>query len=561
MDVAALVLPWLTPALLGLVSLVPWRARGLVLRLAPLATLPALVVAWAAPPGLTMDVQWPLIGGTLTLDGLAAAVLRPLSVVWLAGALYGRAYPPTRESAPFWAAFLLAMAGNLGLVLAADAVEFYLFFALMSFSAYVLVVHDGSERARHAGRRYIQLVIAGEVLLFAGIVLAVGGVTADARLPAVVEKLARQDAAARVSLVLIVAGFAIKAGLVPVHVWLPLAHPAAPTPASAVLSGAMIKAGVIGWLRFLPLGQSAVPAASLLVAAGLGGALFAVARGLAHRDPKTILAYSSVSQMGAVAAAVGVGLGRPMAWAALAPAVLAYVAHHAVAKAALFLAIAGTKEAEAPQPRWRRALCWGAVVFPALALAGAPWSSGLAAKAALKAALPGDEVGRLMTLALVVASAATALLMGWYLIVLYHSRREGKPASGAQSAPAIALAAMTFAPVWSPVFAPLAGGGAGDAASWVALAAGAALAWIGRRRFGLRAYERAAVRAGPKLPGWRSGTTICSTLAGAASRAARALALPSGRVVERVEGWLEQPRSLALVFLVICVVLAALALT
>ena len=94
-------------------------------------------------------------------------------------------------------------------------------------------------------------------------------------------------------------GFGIKAGALALHFWLPLAHPAAPVPASAVLSGAMIKAGLLGWLRFLPLGYAALPAAGLgLVGVGLAAALIGAAAGALQRNPKTVLAWSSVARWG-----------------------------------------------------------------------------------------------------------------------------------------------------------------------------------------------------------------------------------------------------------------------
>ena len=99
-------------------------------------------------------------------------------------------------------------------------------------------------------------------------------------------------------------------GLVPLHVWLPLAHPAAPMPASAVLSGAIIKAGVIGLIRFLPLDGSLADWSAGLTSLGLVTAFYAVAVGITQANPKTVLAYSSVSQMGFVAAVLGAGLRR-----------------------------------------------------------------------------------------------------------------------------------------------------------------------------------------------------------------------------------------------------------
>src|SRR5690606_33576941 len=142
----------------------------------------------------------------------------------------------------FFAWFLAALAGNLLLLAALDVIVFYLGFALMSFAAYGLVVHEGDARARHAGRYYIAMVVLGEICVISGLrLLASRGAVWFASMQAAV----LAGAAGRSNLIigLLVVGFGIKAGVFGLHFWLPLAHPVAPAPASAVLSGAMIKAG------------------------------------------------------------------------------------------------------------------------------------------------------------------------------------------------------------------------------------------------------------------------------------------------------------------------------
>ena len=68
----------------------------------------------------------------------------------------------------FWQ---LAVAGNLLLIIATDALSFYLGFSAMSLSAYGLIVHRGGPGPRRAGRLYLQLAICGEMLLLAGLLL------------------------------------------------------------------------------------------------------------------------------------------------------------------------------------------------------------------------------------------------------------------------------------------------------------------------------------------------------------------------------------------------------
>src|SRR5699024_2367349 len=146
-------------------------------------------------------------------------------------------------------------------------------------------------------------------------------------------------------------GFGVKAGTVPLHVWLPLAHPAAPPAASAVLSGAMVKAGLVGWLRLLPSGpdqtgltDGAIPQTVaifgwVLLVSALAGGFASAVLGVLQNDPKVVLAYSTISQMGFTTAVVAVGLIEPEFGDVTAAAAVLYAVHHGLAKGALFLGV------------------------------------------------------------------------------------------------------------------------------------------------------------------------------------------------------------------------------
>ena len=190
---------------------------------------------------------------------------------------------------------------------------------------------------------YLALAMLGEVLIFTGFVFLTvsGGTTQIAEL--------HRGVFSQPALLLLLVGFGIKAGALSLHFWLPLAHPAAPVPASAVLSGAMLKAGLLGWIRFLPLGEAAMPLSGFtLISAGLGAAVLGTFVGVVQKNPKTVLAYSSISQMGIITTGIGIGALRPESWLDIQWAVLIYATHHALAKGALFL---GVGPAHAAQTR------------------------------------------------------------------------------------------------------------------------------------------------------------------------------------------------------------------
>jgi formate hydrogenlyase subunit 3/multisubunit Na+/H+ antiporter MnhD subunit len=447
----------LVPALpiLLAAALVSPALRPLACALVPAAPIPALAAVLLAPPAL--ELPWLMLGVRFGLDGPAPAFLAFTAALWFLASLAAIAYhrdDPRRTG--FFACFLLAMAGNLGLLVAQDAFSFYAFFATMSFAAYGLVVHARDDAASRAGRVYIGFVVAGELALFAGLALAV----ATAGSPPVADIRATELSSGVIALLL--AGFGIKLGIVPLHLWLPLAHGAAPVAASAVLSGAMIKAGLFGLLSFLPLGLAALPGFGLaLMAAGAAAMPLAALLGGLSPSAKTVLAWSSVGQMGLLALALGAGLAEPALWPALAPAIVFYAAHHALAKGALFLGV-GAFLAH-PGPVWRR--CALAVLaLPAAALAALPLTSGEAAKGALKAALGGAPDLAAWLLPVIAAStAATALLMGRLFLLLSRQAAVAKPRALAGPFVAASGLALLLVPLWPfPPPGPVAGIGLGD---------------------------------------------------------------------------------------------------
>jgi formate hydrogenlyase subunit 3/multisubunit Na+/H+ antiporter MnhD subunit len=159
---------------LAAACLVVWRRlRGVALWLASLSALPAVVLAFCGEPGTAVDLNWLLLHMHLELDATGQAFLIFTALLWLLAGIYAHGYLADDRRAPrFFFFFLLTMTGNLGLVLSHDMASFYLFFAMMSLSAYPLVVHQGDDEALRAGRVYIVLVVAGEIALLAAMLLS-----------------------------------------------------------------------------------------------------------------------------------------------------------------------------------------------------------------------------------------------------------------------------------------------------------------------------------------------------------------------------------------------------
>lgn len=441
------------PLLLAMALMLP-SLRRFALPLAPWAALPALLVSLLMPTGISVGIPWLLLGSFLGFDETAQIFLFFTSLLWLVAGIYSTGYFTEHSArARFLSWFLLAMAGNLGLIVAQDMVLFYTFFALMSFSSYGLVVFDRTAEALRAGRIYIILVVLGEVMLFGAFALAAHAATG-------IEFTTVQMAVPTAEykhwiFALVLLGFGIKAGVIGLHVWLPLAHPVAPTPASAVLSGAMISAGLLGWLRVLPLGEIALPGwGSVMIVAGLLAIFYAAFVGLLQNNAKTVLAYSSISTMGIMTAAVGLGLTSPSGWSLILVAILIYALQHGLAKGALFLGV--DMATATPLTNGQRYLLILALLLPALSLAGAPLTSGMIAKHLLSVQVLSvtspwaDWLKALMPW----SSLATSLLMGRFLYLAWPRRKMSSAVVKKTRMMWLSWSALLVVVVLSPRFIP-----------------------------------------------------------------------------------------------------------
>lgn len=526
------------PLLMAFLTVLP-PIRGRMLDLLPMAPVPGLLAAFLAPPGTALHAPDLLFGLRLEMTGEGALFLGFASALWMAAGLFARAYmSETRDRPVFCAFWCLTLAGNLGVFVAGDAATFYLAFACVSLAAYPLVVHDRTDRAMRAGLVYIVLALIGETLLLLGMLLAVAA--ADGILLAHI-RTALGSSADSLTIALLVGGFGIKAGMVPLHVWLPLAHPAAPTPASAVLSGAIVKAGIFGLIQFLPLGSDAGAWGPVLIFLGIFGSWFGILVGLTQSNPKTVLAYSTVSQMGIVIAVIGAGLHAGAGMTAAAAATL-YALHHGLAKGALFLGVGVMQKSG----RKSAGYVTVALALVGLSVAGLPLLGGALAKLAIKEPLGGGLAELLVT----ASAAGTGLLLLRFLLLVQdmRSRVASRPPL-AMSLPFVVIGAAALVTPW-PLFETWSGHSLGYAfelgnlgtALWPLLVAGVLAALF----LGFRPRRVPTVPEGDLLApvealtrravaAWRSGA---EQLPRPAPEVQRPLLTAAGAWLGRVEGLL-----------------------
>jgi formate hydrogenlyase subunit 3/multisubunit Na+/H+ antiporter MnhD subunit len=522
---------------LGLVTACLSRSlRRHIFALLPLAPVPALGAALLALGGAPLAVDLPTLRMTLALDTPGALLLGVCALLWIAAGVYARTdLRGKRDATRFAVGWLLTLTGSIGVFIAADLLTFYLVFALVSIPAFGLITQDGDAGAGRAGGVYMAFTILGEAFLLMGFALlaasAPNGGLAIREVMAALPGSPWRDAA----LALAIAGFGVKIALVPMHGWMPLAYAAAPIPAAAVLSGAAVKAGVIGLIRFLPFDTALPGWGEALAALGLVTAFYGVAIGITQRDPKAVLAYSSISQMGVIAAVLGMGLAAGDAGAALGAAF--YAAHHVLVKGALFLAV-GVAAAAPVRRLW---LTLPPALVLALSLGGLPFTGGALAKFVVK-----DYLGNGLAGALATASAAgTTLLMLHFLRRLARSAaREGATPPPGFVLPWLALALASLLAPW--LLFPAAGGRWADAltpeAFWAALwpvLIGAALA----------------------LPVWRFGERLPRVPAGdvvGVGEAAVRASFRLGGAFERVDGMLRRWPAAALSLVTLAIVFGAI---
>ncbi len=218
-----------------------------------------------------------------------------------------------------------------------------------------------------------------------------------------------------------------KSAQFPLYVWLPDAM-AGPTPVSALIHAAtMVTAGVYMMCRLSFLFASSTTAMTVIALVGAGTALFAATIALVQNDIKKVLAYSTVSQLGFMVLAVGVG-GFTGA--------IFHVMTHAFFKACLFLGSGSVIHAMHHEQdirqmgalRKKLPVTAGTFFVSCLAIAGAfPFISGFVSKdEILFTAFTASHQGNSPMLIAYGLAAAAALCTAFYMFRLYYLTFEGE---------------------------------------------------------------------------------------------------------------------------------------
>lgn len=373
-------------ATLGL--LLPWGVLGLLLPVALGGGVDLYVGSWH-----------PAIGIAQSFDGLAWL----MDLLIFAGA--GTAYLYSRGAGPrgpvFTTLFLIQTSALAASASTADLFNLFVCLELVGLASYVLVASSEKGGAFLASFRYLAVSSASMVFFLFGI-LGLYRLTGALSYRGIAAGLAALEdgggATAALSVACVTAAVVVRCALMPVYGWLPDAHGLAPHAVSALLSGVLLKVPLFALSRLLLHLPSGPRAMELIGFAGTATALVAVTLALAQKDAKRLLAWHSISQMGYVAAAWGLGT-----LAGLTAAFL-HALFHALFKGILFLSVGTATDAAGDRDVYslrgcaaalaaagdRRQVTTIAFAVGALSIVAVPPFNGFASKAVLGKLFAGD---------------------------------------------------------------------------------------------------------------------------------------------------------------------------
>jgi multicomponent Na+:H+ antiporter subunit D len=321
----AVALPFAFAALLATKLPVPFRRRGAELVAAAVALVVGILCVLLLRKALDSDGPvvtriggWEprpggiVVGINFTFDALGAALA--LLAALLVGTALVFAWRFFEAVGPTFHGLILVFLGALtGFALTGDLFNMFVFFELMSVSAYALTAY----RIERADSLQGALTFAvtnsvGAVMILFGIALLYGR-TGALNLAQVGEALAERpsDGLVVTAFALITGGFLVKAAIVPFHFWLADAYAVAPTPAAIVFTGVMSDLGIYAVARLYPtvfqgpLAPHAEGLRAVLVGFGVLTALVGAVMSLVQDHLRRLLAFVTISQIGLALIAVG----------------------------------------------------------------------------------------------------------------------------------------------------------------------------------------------------------------------------------------------------------------
>ncbi|HLE64757.1 MAG TPA: NADH-quinone oxidoreductase subunit L, partial [Candidatus Bathyarchaeia archaeon] len=340
---------------------------------------------WLRAYGFNLEVR---------VDGLSIFLALVVNLLGALIVLYSLGYIGKQPGLDRYYALILLFIGSMtGLVMAGNFLQLYIFWELVGIcSSFLIAFWYDRPQAVRAGLKAFIVTRVGDIGLLFGLVYlytSTGSVSFSA-----LETLAGNgsipSAVITVSGLLIFAGAMGKSALFPLQVWLPDAMEGPTTVSALIHAATMVNAGVYLVARTYPIFSADPTWLATIGTVGIASALFAAPLAIATVDFKRVLAYSTISQLGLMFAALG--LGSSQGWFSSQFHLLSQGAFKALGflSAGSVIHVLGTRDMEQMGGlRSQMPLTFIAFAFSTFALAGVPpfigfWSKDLILTASLE---------------------------------------------------------------------------------------------------------------------------------------------------------------------------------
>lgn len=392
---------------------------------------------WPAPYGIALSV-----------DAFSALMLLVVTGAGVAALLAARPSIDQQielERQPlFYSAWLLGLTGLVGIVVAADAFNIFVFMEISSLASYVLIAGGPDRRALPAVFKYLIMGTIGATFYLIGVGL-IYMMTGTLNLA---DMGVRLGEVTDLNPVLVAAGFitvglALKAAVFPLHVWVPNAYTQAPHMVTVFLAACATKVALYVLIRFdymvlqVTLDSQASQFALFAMPLAILGILVASAVAMFEGHLKRLLATSSVAQIGYIL------LGASFVSLAGLNASVAHLFNHALAKGGLFLAVAclgyhyrDLRLDQLGGASARMPLTCAALVVCGFSLIGIPGTAGFISKWLLIVAALESGPGGWALVAVILTSSLMAVVYVWRIVeALYFGEPAAQVGGGENSSP------------------------------------------------------------------------------------------------------------------------------
>jgi NADH-quinone oxidoreductase subunit L len=427
------------------------------------ATLSAGIAFSLALGGFRFQIakEWFVLGGLTVSFGfnfndLAALMLVIVALVGLCVHVFSLGYMShDAAKARYFGGLSIFLFSMNGIVLADNLFMIFIFWELVGFSSWLLINHWHERPAAAAAAKKAFIVNrVGDLGFILGIIYCYWAHRTVNLTDLSVQAEAGHVIYSRAIPLLLFCGAVGKSAQIPLQVWLPDAMEG-PTPVSALIHAAtMVAAGIYMLCRIHML---MVPEAlSVIRWVGTATALYAALCAITQDDIKKVLAYSTLSQLGYMVAAFGLGplvtsdTGRWLAMAGVAAAMF-HLTTHAFFKALLFLGSGSVIHAVDEQNIFRMGglggrmkLTFVTFTIGVAAISGVPLLAGFFSKDAILYLAYANDRPVFVVLAFTAALTAFYMVRMWKLVFLGAPRSEAA-GQAHESGPTMALPLVVLA--------------------------------------------------------------------------------------------------------------------